>query len=440
MFRYLLLYLLLLFPAQVWSQAADGNAGSQPSADNSAASLTLDQAIRLAKTNAPQFRAALTAAGLAREDRMQARAALLPGVSYTTGATYTEANARPSGVFIAANAVNEYVSQGVVHEALSVASVADFRRARSLEALSRARAEVAVRGLTTTVVQDFYGVIVGEQKFQNAQQAAEEARHFLDLSRQLEQGGEVAHSDVIKAQLQSNDRERDIQEARLAAEKARLDLAVLIFPNFTGDYQLVNDLQQSPPLPDFAHIQGLASTNNPELKAAIAAMRASQQEVASAIGGHFPSLSLNYLYGIDATQYATRSDGVRNLGSQVAATVDIPIFSWGATQSKVRQAQLRRDQARVELSAAQRQAVADLQQFYSQAQTARAQLDLLRESSELAVESLRLTTLRYQGGEATALEVVDAQNALVLARNNDDDGAVRYRVALANLQTLTGNF
>ena len=162
--------------------------------------------------------------------------------------------------------------------------------------------------------------------------------------------------------------------------------------------------------------------------------------MASAIGGHFPSLSLNYLYGIDATQYATRSDGIRNLGSQVAATVDIPIFNWGATQSKVRQAQLRRDQARVELSAAQRQAVADLQQFYSQAQTAQAQLDLLRQSSELAAESLRLTTLRYQSGEATALEVVDAQNALVLARNNDDDGAVRYRVALANLQTLTGNF
>ena len=139
-------------------------------------------------------------------------------------------------------------------------------------------------------------------------------------------------------------------------------------------------------------------------------------------------------------QYATRSDGIHNLGYQVAATVDIPIFNWGATQSKVRQAQLRRDQARVELSAAQRQALADLQQFYNEAQTAQAQLELLHQSSDLAAESLRLTTLRYQSGEATALEVVDAQNAVVLARNNQDDGAVRYRVAFANLQTLTGTF
>jgi hypothetical protein len=35
---------------------------------------------------------------------------------------------------------------------------------------------------------------------------------------------------------------------------------------------------------------------------------------------------------------------------------------------------------------------------------------------------------------------VDAQNALTLARNNYDDGEARYRIAIANLQTLTGTF
>ena len=55
-----------------------------------------------------------------------------------------------------------------------------------------------------------------------------------------------------------------------------------------------------------------------------------------------------------------------------------------------------------------------------------------------ATESLRLTLLRYQAGEATALEVVDAQTTLAAARNAYDDGLARYRLALANLQTLTG--
>jgi outer membrane protein TolC len=371
---------------------------------------------------------------------VQARAALLPGVSYATGAIYTEPNQTSTGVFISANSVREYISQGVIHQSLSVSSIADYQRARSLEALARAKSEVAARGLVTTVVQDFYVVIAAHQKFLHVQQAREEARHFLALSLQLERGGEVAHSDVTKAQLQANDRERDLQEARLAEEKARLDLGVLIFPTFTPDYQLVDDLQQRPPLPELSQAQDLASRNNAELSAAVLALRASQQEVAAAIGGHLPSISLNYFYGIDATRYATRTDGVNNLGYQVSLTLELPIFNWGATQSKLRQAQLKRDLARLELSATQRLALANLQEFYDEAQTALAQLDILGQSSDLAAESLRLTTLRYRGGEATALEIVDAQNALVQARNNYDDGAVRYRVALANLQTLTGKF
>jgi len=55
-----------------------------------------------------------------------------------------------------------------------------------------------------------------------------------------------------------------------------------------------------------------------------------------------------------------------------------------------------------------------------------------------AEESLRLTILRYQGGESTVLEVVDAQNTLTTARNAFSDGEVRARTAIANLQTLTG--
>jgi outer membrane protein TolC len=35
---------------------------------------------------------------------------------------------------------------------------------------------------------------------------------------------------------------------------------------------------------------------------------------------------------------------------------------------------------------------------------------------------------------------VDAQNTLTAARDAFDDGQARYKIALANLQTLTGTF
>ena len=158
----------------------------------------------------------------------------------------------------------------------------------------------------------------------------------------------------------------------------------------------------------------------------------------AAWGGLLPSLTLDYFYGIDANQFAVESNGVRNLGYAGVATLQIPIFSWGADRSRLKQAKLRRDQAHVELSFAQRQLLSHLRQFYSEAETARLEMESLASSAELAADALRLTNLRYQAGEATVLEVVDAQNTVTLARNAYDDGLARYRVAFTNLQTLTG--
>ena len=82
----------------------------------------------------------------------------------------------------------------------------------------------------------------------------------------------------------------------------------------------------------------------------------------------------------------------------------------------------------------------NLNSFYLEAQAAAAQLPSLRRSVNLSQDNLRLTVLRYQAGESTAQEVVDAQNGLAQARVAYDDGLSRYRVGLANLQTLTGIF
>jgi len=403
--------------------------------------LTLADAIARARANSPQFQAALTELGLAREDRVQARAALLPNVSFGNSFIYTQPNGTASGVYIANNGAHEYISQGIAHEAFGFGSLPDYQRAKAAHALARAKAEIAARGLVVTVVQAFYGLLTAQAKTISTSQAAEEAQHFLDLSKKLEAGGEVAHSDVIKAQIQANDLQRQLQDTKLGEENARLAVAVLVFPNFFQDLTLVDDLGSAPALPALTDVQEMARNNNPELQAAFAALAVTDNQVTVARAGHLPSLTVDWFYGIDANRFAVYDrNGFRNLGYSAVASLNIPVFSWGATQSKVRQAELQRHQAQVELSAAQRQALAALQSFYSEAQTARGQLDTLRNSAELAAESLRLTNLRYGAGEASALEVVDAQNTLTAARNGYHDGEARYHLAIANLQTLTGAF
>jgi len=417
--------------------------GSAPS--NAPLALTLQDALERAKKNNPEYRAAVTDFGLAREDRVQSRAALLPSVNYNAAFLYSEGNGAAGARFIANNGVHEYVSQGNAHQEISLATIADYRRASAAEAVARARSEIAARGLVVTVVQTYYGFVVAQRKYSTAQRAATEAQRFFGISQKLEHGGEVAHSDVIKAQIQTAQQQRDLQEAELEMNRSRLELAVLVFPDFNENFSVVDDLQIPEPLPSFPEIQAAAANKNPELRAAVATLQQTNQEVAVAWNGFLPSVSLDYFYGIDANHFAVNQNGpipgqqVRNLGYAATATLQLPIWNWGGSRSKVKQADLRRQQARVELSFTQRQLLAKLQTLYNEARTARSELESLDQSAELAAESLRLTTMRYQAGESTVLEVVDAQNTLTQARNSFNDGQARFRVSMANLQTLTGS-
>ena len=420
-------------------QANSQNGGQAPS--NAPLTLTLQDALQRAKALNPQFQSALTDQGLAKEDKVQARAGLLPNVNYISEYIYTQGDRTQSNTpaFIANNGVHEYIAQGNVHQVLSYGAVADYRRARFAEAAARARAEVAARGLVVTVVQAYYGFVVAQRKYSNEQLAMTEAQRFLDISQKLEKGGEVAHSDVIKAQIQFQQQQRDLQEAELAMNKARLDLSVLLFRDFNENFAIVDDLRLPAPIPSFQEVEAAGTRHNPDLRAAVAAFRESGQEVSVAWAAMVPSFSVDWFYGIDAPQFATEDRfGRRNLANSGSVALQLQIWNWGAGVSKVKQARLRQNLAQVELSATQRQLLANLRSFYNELQTARSQLELLSQSADLAAESLRLTTMRYQGGEATVLEVVDAQNTLTQARNAYDDGQARFRMAQANLQTLTG--
>jgi outer membrane protein TolC len=405
----------------------------------------LQDALALARKNEPSYNSALTAAGVAGETRAQSRDALLPSANFNTSAIYTQSN-NGAVKFIANNAPHEYISQGNVHQILDLAAWENYRSAAAQAAVAKAKAEVAARGLVVTVVQNYFAAAAAEKKLESASRTADAGEKFLQLTQALEKGGEVAHSDVIKADLQAQERHRQLQEAKLELLNTRLDLAVLLFPDFNDRFEIGDELHGNVALPPQPEFEAQAAQSNPEIRAALATVQAASHDVNAARAGYLPSITLDYFYGIDAPRYAVNdgftpppnSTKISNLGSSYIASLSLPVWNWGATQSRVRSAELQRAQAKRELSFAQRKLLAEMRSLYSEAETALNELAGLQRSAELSEESLRLTTMRYQGGEATVLEVVDAQTTFAQASAGYQDGAVRYRVALANLQTLTG--
>jgi len=423
-----------------------------PSGSNAPpATITLKDAVDRARRNDAQTLSAIADAKVAHDDRNIARAALLPNISSSTQYLGTQGNGiTPNGRYVSNDGVHVYRAWGVLHQEISSNTLlgTSYHRAAAAEAMAQAKAEIAQRGLTVTVTKNYYAVVVAQRKYASAQQNAGQAEHFLNMTQDAERLRQIAHSDVVKADIQYQQLSQSFQEATLALENARLSLAVLLSPVLDENFTVIDDLDSPAPLPAFPEVQGMAEKHNPDVRVAVEALRQADLDVTAAKSSFFPSLAIDADYGIEANDFALRSVSkafpeagrLPNLGYFLTANLTIPVWNWGALRSKLHQSETHRQQARVELSQAQRQLLANLYGSYNEALVAQTATDRLGRAASLAAESLRLVNLRYKAGTSTALEVVDAQNTLIQTRNAFNDVQVRYRVALASLQTLTGQF
>ncbi|MGB9031595.1 MAG: TolC family protein, partial [Acidobacteriaceae bacterium] len=263
-----------------------------PTAPAPIPAITLDQAIAAALANDPAFATARASSGSARLDAAISRSALLPNATangvytYTTPSGFINKGA-PVGLevlpaFVANDSIHEYWAQLLVNQTISAANLANYRRSRALAAQSAADLESARRDLVSRVVAAYFSVLSTAEKVDVAQRALDEAQAFVDLTQKLENGREVAHADVVKADLAFQQHQREFENASLDAEKARLDLGVLLFPDPRTPYTLADQGQTSAPLPDQPAVEAAAARNNPDLRSALEALNAAQSEVLAA--------------------------------------------------------------------------------------------------------------------------------------------------------------
>ncbi|HXA50940.1 MAG TPA: TolC family protein [Candidatus Acidoferrum sp.] len=413
--------------------------------------LTLQDALARAQRIDPQFQSAVSNAKLAHEDRLQSRAARLPSLAGSSQYLNTQGNGIiPTGRFVTSDGVHVYREWGVVRQDLSPTTLTGtaYKSAIATEAVSQTKAEKARLTLAVTVTKAYYTLVVAQRKQATAQQSLEEADRSLAVGQRLERAGRKPSSDVVKFQLQQTAQEKALREAKHSLETARLDLAVLVSSNLDEPFEVVDDLNVAPPVPSFSDLFAMAEAKNPDVRVAMGTVRVASLNVSIAHQAFLPSAKVEVDYGIEAScvglhcvEAIDRTVGpAPTLGYFMTAVLTLPVWDWGVRKSKLQQSEIKREQANLELSAARRQLVKDVRTAYDEVETARGHLASLRRAADLAAEGLRQNIPRYEAGEATALELVDAHNSLMQARNALYDGELRYRVAVATLQSLTGIF
>jgi outer membrane protein TolC len=407
--------------------------------------LTLDEALRLANLQASAFQTATLNEGIAAEDVKQAQAAFLPKVSaplsyiYTSPAFGLKPGEPRVPSFIANNAISEYQAYLNVSGDLDIAGKlrATLAKDRALLAAAHAGTEVARRALAQAVLEAYYGLALATAQRVAAEgnlAAAEEFEHITSL---LLSGGEIPPVDLTRAQLQTLTRRDELERARVNEEVAAGSLRILIGYDFLRPVS-VSDLALALPIDsDFQRFSANDISRRPEFAQLEHQLRAAQQDIRIARADRLPDLSYSINGGFD-TDSLKPPRLKEHTGASAAISLNIPIFDWGATRSKERQARLRVQVAENERSQAVR---GFTQQFYAaqaQAATAAARISLARDGIIKAQDNLAASIARFRAGEAQIIEVTDAQATLVAQRTALYQAIFDYQIALGRLKQATG--
>ncbi len=408
-------------------------------------SITLDDALRLSGAQVSGVGQARLNESLAAEDVRQARAAFLPRLSaplsyiYTSPALGQSPGTPRAPSFIANNAIGEY--QAFVNVAgdldLSGRLRATLERNRALLEAARAGTEVARRTLAQATVEAYYGLALASAQRRGAEQNLAAAEEFERITSLLLSGGEVAPVDLTRAQLQTVQRRDELERTRAAESVAADSLRVFVGYDFARPIETTDLTTLVPSDGEAARFSVDAIRQRPEFMQFDAQLRAARQDIRAARADRLPQLSysINGGFDTDSVKFPRLRE---HTGVSAAVNLSIPIFDFGTSRSRERQARLRAQVTENERAQAVRNLNAQFNSARTQAASASRRIRLAADGITLAQSNLDASIARYRAGEAQIIEVTDAETSLAAQRVTFFQAIFDYQVALARLKQAAG--
>ena len=377
---------------------------------------------------------------IAAEDVRQAEAALLPRARSATAITYNSParlTADPtSPSFIASNAIHEYQELLGVTGEWNFGLMAGVRRARALLRAARLGTEIARRAFIRGVSEAYFGAALATAKRGAAETslaAAEEFERVTDLNHQA---GEVPEVDVLRARLQTAARRDDLALAIQAEAVANATLSTLLGTGITG-VPNIEPLPQTVSPTDIQSITSEGVTRRPEFAQLDAQVQAARAGIGVARADRLPRITYSVDEGFDS-QTLRINELRQHRGVLAMANIDIPIFDWGLTRSRQRQAELHAQSAELQRQILIRDLYLQFAVARQEAITAAQRVDSAGRAVADAERNLTISISRYRAGEGPITEVTDAQTTLATQRLTLQQALFDYQVARAHLLEAVG--
>lgn len=408
--------------------------------------VSLDEAVRLALTQASTFKQSQLNEQIAAQDVFQAKKAFLPKISANPTVIYNTptlgkvlpGTPRPPS-FLGSNAITEY--QGLATAAGEIDTSgrlrANRRRAQFFLQAAQAGTEAARRNLINATEEAYFIFALAAAQKNSAEANLQTATEFENLTKLLVEGGEIAPVDLLRAQVQTTTRRDELEQAKVNERISADNLRVYL--GFDAAREIaVSDLQTLlPETGELAQFSVEMVVSRPELRQIQSETNAAREEAKIAKSERKPQIT----YSIDG---GFVSDSLRpgriggTTGIRATIGVSIPLFDSGASKSRQKQAELRAQISENSRLFAERQFAAQFNSNLAQGASAASRIRALADNLRNAEKILEVAIARYRAGETQVIEVTDAQTQIVVQRNALLQAIYDYRVAVARLKQATG--
>ena len=429
-----------------------GTALAQQSAQP--ASLTLQQAVRLALEKNPQRKAALADTRIAAAGVSEARAELLPHLALSETATRGNdpvyvfgsrlRQQRFASADFALNRLNTPLPFGNFSTRVGGSwnlfdSTASWRRVEQAKStreaavyqLDRADQEIIFR-----VVNAYYSVLLAKKQLAVAEQAVQTAQSIMDRSKARFDSGLSVESDLLNTQVRMSTRRQELIRAQndFAFSQAQLNVSMGLSPE--NSYEPGESLSERDwPVASVADLEKVAIDKRPDLKRIQSEESAQKLSVAIAKSSFGPRVSAFASWQTDNPTFLAGGGGNNWMGG---IELQMDLFTGGA-----KRAELNRQKGMQDKIAAMKQAATDgvrleVRRSYYDTDAARQQIEVARAAVTQGQESLRISRNRYDAGLLTITDLLSTEEATLRAQLDYWEAVSRFQTSYANLELASG--
>jgi outer membrane protein len=393
--------------------------------------LTLDEALRIAETNAFSLQIAQSNVERTRQRIAEARA--LQGPRLNGSVTYTRYDRESSQNGVVFSPIDQTIAALQLSMPIDITGVV-ARGIRATEVALRAAEEIVGserNNLRQRVRRDYYAVLQAEAQVKVNEEALANARERYNVTAKEVEAGTKARIDLLRIDTQVRQAEADVIAAQNAVRLAKQNLNNTMSRPIETPFEPV-DVPALPQVETPADtLVSRAQARRPDLLAQQFTVQQLELVRRAQEGGNYPTLNLaaNHNQSLGSTGLGARRENT--FGS---LTVNVPIFDSGVTRARVKQARQDEEQAKVNLEQLLLAVSLEVRSALSNLTDAWQRYEVAQKGVEVAAETYRLAKIRYDAGEAILLEVVDAQTELTRAQTNLVQARYAYLTAFAALQ------